>query len=425
MVYNLSTDVCFRAEIRMDDDRKDDDKKSNMVDLMAFVRNRDFSYRGGRGGGNGMSNLKYYLFIALIIWLASGIFLVDDKGGEEAVVLRFGKVVRLVGAGLNYRLPYPIETHIKEKVYKARTFSVGMSNAESLRLLQNKSMARFKLGPQKSPMVRLFKTGGFRATKKGSNGASENFKAQAFMLTNDFNVINCSMSVMWSIKNLNDYLFKVRDPGGTLKLLAEAVLRAVIAQSAMDIALTKGKESIQNEVKENLQKVVNEYNLGILIRRIELQNVEEPLPVRSAFRGVENARQDREKTINQANAIAIEKTTVAKGEAKKITIAAQGYKEKVVEETKGEFQRYKNMIKGLRLSPKLQRKRLWLEAIESIYAGSSDKTLLPNSISGKGGNGVLPLLHLDPALNKNSSKASKSGGNSALLGKTSLNSDVK
>ena len=407
----------------MDDDYKNDKKRSNRIDFMAFVGNKKFGYKGrGRGGINGSSYFKYYLVCALLLWLASGIFLVDDKGGEEAVVLRFGKVVRLVGSGLNYRFPYPIETHIKEKVHKARTFSVGMSNAESLRLLQNRSKINFNMRPQKSPMVKFFKSSRFKATKSSNSINSENFKAQAFMLTNDFNVINCSMSVMWSIKNLNDYLFKVRDPDGTLKLLAEAVLRAVIAQSAMDIALTKGKGSIQSEVKEHLQKVVNEYNLGILIRRIELQNVEEPLPVRSAFREVENARQDREKSINQANAIAIEKTTLAKGEAKKTVIAAQGYKEKVIEETKGEFQRYKNMINGLKLSTKLQRKRLWLETIEGIYGKSNDKTLLPYSKTANGSSSsILPLLHLDPAVNK--SKTADAPNKTKRLSKVMSSSD--
>ena len=371
-----------------------DPKDNNIIDVAAFLKKK----LGDNGGKMPpfweVFGLKKLLIMAVIGWLASGVFLVNDGKGEQAVILRFGKVVRLANAGLNYSLPYPFETYIKERVHKARTFSVGISNAESLRLLKSNG-SNFALKSSNGRKGTYF----LNTVRKSSVAVNSNSIDQAFMLTRDFNVLNCSMSVLWSINNLENYLFKVRDPEGTLQLLAEAVLRAVIAQNIMDIALTKGKVTIQYEVQERLQKIVDEYNLGILIRRVELQNVEEPLPVRSAFREVENARQDRQKIINLANAAAIKNITLAQGEAKKIVIAAQAYKQQVIEETTGEYQRYKSILQGLKLSPKINRKRLWLEMMEQVFASANNKVLLP----GKDIANILPLLPLNN-ITKNSSK---------------------
>ena len=334
-------------------------------------------FGNGNGGPNGQGNstlIKGLFLILLGMWLFTGVYRVDDQNGEQAVILRFGKFVRVESAGLRFHLPYPIESHMIKRVSKARTFNIGRSNTESIQRIQNSSK------------LKVFQV------KLGSGGRPVD-SDQTFMLSSDFNIVNVSASVLWSINNLRDYLFNAKNPDDTLELVAEAVLREVIAKNTMEKAFTKGKIAIQQEVMSSLQDIVDQYKLGIIIRRVELQEVAEPLPVRNAFLDVERARQDKAKKKNDAEAYHDSVLPVARGQSEQIINQAKAYRRETIERSMGRSKRFLQLLKEYKSAPlavqKITKNRLQMEAVEEILE-NAQKIVVDN----KSAHGVLPYLPL-------------------------------
>ena len=312
----------------------------------------------GRGAG-GSKPIFLGLIILVIIWIASGLYRVLPD--EQGVVLRFGKFVNTTQPGLNYHIPYPVERALTPKVTKVNRMDVG-----------------FRAGSDS----------GF------SSAGIADVPEESLMLTGDENIVNIDFSVFWVIKDAGKFLFKIQDPQGTVKAAAETAMREVIAKSKIQPILTEGRSQIEVETQEIIQDILDEYNSGIQITQVQTQKADPPDQVIDAFRDVQAARADMERSKNEAEAYANDVIPRARGEAAKILQAAEAYKKQVVARAEGEASRFISIYTEYALAKEVTQERMYLETMEKVLA-SIDKVIIEKNASS----GVIPYLPL-PELGK-------------------------
>ena len=292
-----------------------------------------------------------------IVVLVLGVFLLWSswftvQPEETGVVQRFGEVVRTEGPGLHFKIPYGVET---------------------VRLI---------------PTARVLKEEfGFRTEVPGrrTRFSARQFLNESLMLTGDLNVIDVDWIVQYRIADPVKFLFQVREPVDTIRDVSEAVMRQVVGNRLGSDVLTVGREAVQVEVKVEMQEILNTYETGVRITAVKLQDVTPPDPVKPAFNDVNEARQDRERTINQAQEQANREIPKARGEAARTIAESQGYALERVNRAKGEAQRFQAILAEYRKAPEVTRKRLYLEAMtkilpeaKSLYIVDADqKALIP------------------------------------------------
>ena len=240
------------------------------------------------------------------IWLASGLYRVLPD--EQGVVLRFGKFIKTTQPGLNYHIPFPVETVETPKVTKVNRMDIGF---------------------------RSERDSGF-----SQGGGVADVPQESLMLTGDENIVNIDFSVFWVIKDAGKFLFEIQDPEGTVKAAAETAMREVIAKSDIQPILTEGRAKIEVETQEIIQSILDEYNSGIQVTQVQTQKADPPDQVIDAFRDVQAARADMERSKNEAEAYANDVIPRARGEAQKILQAAEAYKKQVVAKAEGEASRF-------------------------------------------------------------------------------------
>ena len=312
----------------------------------------------GRGAG-GSKPIFLGLIILVIIWVASGLYRVLPD--EQGVVLRFGKFVNTTQPGLNYHIPYPVERALTPKVTKVNRMDVG-----------------FRAGSDS----------GF------SSAGIADVPEESLMLTGDENIVNIDFSVFWVIKDAGNFLFKIQDPQGTVKAAAETAMREVIARSDIQSILTEGRSRIEIETQEIIQDILDEYNSGIQITQVQTQKADPPDQVIDAFRDVQAARADMERSKNEAEAYANDVIPRARGEAARILQAAEAYKKQVVARAEGEASRFISIYTEYALAKEVTQERMYLETMEKVLA-SIDKVIIEKNASS----GVIPYLPL-PELGK-------------------------
>ena len=242
------------------------------------------------------------MLAAVAIWGVSGFFRVDPD--ELGVVLRFGKYVREVQPGLNYHLPYPIETVLTPKALRVNKIDIGMRIVEDLR----------------------------RGT------TIRDVPEESLMLTGDENIVDVDFSVLWKIKpnGVGDYLFNIQQPEGTVKAVAESAMREVVGRSNIQPILTGARQNIETGGPgSDADHVLDKYGAGIQITQVQLQKVDPPSQVIDAFRDVQAARADLERAQNEAQTYANKVVPEARGRAAQITQNAEAYREQTVAEAKG------------------------------------------------------------------------------------------
>jgi len=314
----------------------------------------------GRGAG-GNKPIFLGLIILVIIWFASGLYRVLPD--EQGVVLRFGKFVNTTQPGLNYHFPYPVETALTPKVTKVNRMDVG-----------------FRSGSDS----------GF------SSAGVADVPEESLMLTGDENIVNIDFSVFWVIKDAGYFLFKIQDPQGTVKAAAETAMREVIARSNIQPILTEGRSRIEIDTQEIIQNILDEYNSGIQITQVQTQKADPPDQVIDAFRDVQAARADMERSKNEAQAYANDVIPRARGEAAKILQAAEAYKKQVVARAEGEASRFLAIYTEYAKAKEVTQERMYLETMEKVLA-DIDKVIIDKNASS----GVVPYLPL-PELKKGS-----------------------
>ncbi|PLX70975.1 MAG: FtsH protease activity modulator HflK [Denitrovibrio sp.] len=289
--------------------------------------------------------------VVLVAWLASGFFIV--KPSEQAVVKRFGKVVKVVGAGPNYHLPFPIESVDKAEVTKVHRLEIG-----------------------------------FRSTGAGVKQRPQ----ESLMLTGDENIVSIELSVQFKIVELANYLYNVSDVEGTIKDVAESAIREVAGREKIDDILTIGKNRIQLETQKEIQNILNKYGAGVRITAVQLQDVEPPQEVVNAFKDVASAREDKNRFINEAEAYQNQVIPRARAEAETMLQQAEGYQQEKVARAQGEASRFSAVLKSYKAAPEITKKRLYLETMESILS-KGDKKIFDSNIKE-----ITPIMGLDKAM---------------------------
>ena len=293
--------------------------------------------------------------VLLLVLLWSTWFTVQPE--ETGVVQRFGAVDRTVGPGLHFMLPVGIESVRRVPTERVLKEEFGFA------------MAAAPVAGQQTQYV----------TDKKS------FKEVSLMLTGDLNVIDVQWIVQYRIEDPVRYLFQVLDSRQTIRDVAEAVMRRVVGNRLGSDVLTVGRVAVSTEAKVEMQKILSAYDTGVRLVTVELQDVTPPDTVKPAFNEVNEARQDRERTINQAQEQANREIPKARGEATRTVTEAEGYAVERVNRANGEATRFTAILAQYQRAPEVTRRRLYLESMadilpqaKALYIVDSDqKSLLP------------------------------------------------
>jgi membrane protease subunit HflK len=310
---------------------------------------------GGAMSGKGFALLA---LAVVALWGLSGFFRVEPD--ELGIVLRFGQEVREVQPGLNYHLPYPIETALTPKALRVNKIDIGMRVVDDVR--------------------------------RGGTTVRD-VPEESLMLTGDENIVDVDFAVLWKVKptEVGKFLFNIQNPEGTVKAVAESAMREVIGRSEIEPILTGARQTTENAVHDLLQRTLDHYGSGIMVQQIQLQKVDPPAQVIDAFRDVQAARADLERSVNEAQTYANTVVPEARGRVAQITQAAEAYRSQTVAEATGQTARFLKIYEQYKKAPDVTRERMYLETMERILAGS-DKVIIDQ---GAGGTGVVPYLPLN------------------------------
>ncbi|WP_182119750.1 FtsH protease activity modulator HflK [Acidovorax sp. FHTAMBA] len=295
---------------------------------------------GSPGGGfqpdmkNAGVGLGLIAGIAFVIWLGTGFFIVQE--GQQAVITQFGKYKSTVGAGFNWRLPYPIERHELVFVTQIRSADVGRDN--------------------------IIKSTGLR---------------ESAMLTEDENIVEIKFAVQYRLNDARAWLFESRNPSDAVVQAAETAVREVVGKMRMDSALAEERDQIAPRVRTLMQTILDRYKVGVEVVGINLQQggVRPPEQVQASFDDVLKAGQERERAKNEAQAYANDVIPRAVGSASRLNEEAAAYKARIVAQAQGDAQRFSSILAEYQRAPQVTRDRMYLEAMQQIY-GNVTKVLV-------------------------------------------------
>ena len=325
----------------------------NEPDLDEIMRKAQERLRGLVPGAGGGSGLVVIFAVIITIWALSGFYRVGAD--EQGVVLRFGKFQTQTSPGLNYHLPWPIETALTPRVTTENLVDIGMRASGDRR----------------------------------AAGITRDVPEESLMLTGDENIVDVDFSVFWVINDAPDFLFNIQNPTGTVKAVAESTMREIIGQNDIQPILTEQRQKNEEQVKALMQQTLDSYQAGITITRVKMQKVDPPAAVIDAFRDVQAARADQERARNEANKYANRVVPEAQGEAVRIRREAEAYRAQTVAEADGEATRFAAIYDEYRTARGVTRQRIFLETLEKVL-GRTNKVIIEQD-----GQGVVPYLPLD------------------------------
>ena len=321
--------------------------------------------KGGRGSGasgdGGMGRNGFALIFLFLagLWAFASFYTVKPE--EQSVELFLGEFNQIGTNGLNFA-PWPLVTYEKFNVTTNRTESLGINGSRDSGL--------------------------------------------GLMLTTDENIVDIDFQVVWNIKNARDFLFSLKEPELSVRAISEAAMREVIAQSELAPILNRDRAAIEANVRQLIQKTLDQRETGISVLRVNFNKVDPPsrqvivtsvdgtqarVSVIDAFRDVQAAEQERDQRERQADAYANQRGAEARGASAEIKEAAEGYRAKVVNAALGEASRFTAVLKEYKAAPEVTRRRLYIETLEKVL-GNVDKIIMDN---GDGGSGVVPYLPLN------------------------------
>lgn len=316
-------------------------------------------------GGLG-SPMVILLILAILIgiWMLSGLYRVQEN--ERGVELLFGEWSgNVTDPGLHWWPPAPIGEVMTPAVTQINRLNVGFRDA----------------------------------TDSAGRGGTQvrDILNESLMLTSDQNIADVDFTVQWRISNAGEFLFNIRDPEETVRAGAESAMREVVGQTALDDLLTTAREGVQAKTQELLQGILDDYQAGIAIERVQLQKTEAPAPVIDAFNDVQRARQDKERLQNEAESYRNRIVPTARGEAAGVIQEATAYRDRVIKEGQGEASRFDQIYETFKAAPEVTRRRLYIETLRDVLE-KADKIIIDSD--SQGGQGVVPYLPLNE-LNRN------------------------
>ncbi|MCL1961748.1 MAG: FtsH protease activity modulator HflK [Desulfovibrionaceae bacterium] len=292
--------------------------------------------RNGRGGyqppdmKNAGLGLGMIAGLAVLIWLGTGLFIVQE--GYQAVITQFGKYHSTVGAGFNWRLPYPIQRHETVRTTQIRSVDVGGDS--------------------------IIRATGLR---------------ESAMLTQDENIVEIKFAVQYRLNDARAYLFESAKPDDAVKQAAESAVREVVGKMTMDNAMAEERDQIAPRVRDLMQSILDRYKVGVEVVAVNMQQsgVRPPEQVQAAFDDVLKAGQERERIKNEAQAYANQVVPLAAGTAARLKQEADGYKARIVAQAQGDAQRFASVLGEYQKAPQVTRQRMYLDAMQAIYGGVS------------------------------------------------------
>jgi membrane protease subunit HflK len=284
--------------------------------------------------------------VILLVWLASGLYVVDSA--ERGVVLQFGKYSDTTLPGPHWHLPYPIQTVEKVNVDKSRTAEIG-----------------------------------FRTTA----GRNSTVASEALMLTQDENIIEMKVEIQYKVDNAAAFLFNVENPTATLEKMTESAVREVVGQTSMDEVIKLGRADMAVKAEKLLQTLLRDYGTGLLVTSFNIPDIQPPAQVQAAFADVINASADKVRMKNEAQAYANDVVPKARGAAFRLVQEAEAYKSQIIAKAQGETSRFLQVMNEYEKAPAITKERLYLDTMESVYS-RSQKVLVDVS---KDSNNVLYL----------------------------------
>jgi len=352
------------------------DGPPDLDELWNRLRQRISGVFGGRGGlrdgggaGGGFAGGAWVIAaLVLIVWLASGLYIVDAS--QRGVVLRFGKPERNAAGtvvttmpGPRWHLPWPIESVEIVNVSEVRTIEIGYRTNVKMKVLK-----------------------------------------ESLMLTQDENIIDLQFAVQYMRKDPGDYLFNNRSPDEAVMQAAESAMREVVGKSTMEEVLYKGREDVRAAAQTRMQKILDEYQTGISVSQLTLQQAQPPEQVQAAFDDAVKANQDRERQINEGEAYRNDVVPKASGTASRLVQEAEGYRQRVVANAEGEAARFKSILAEYSRAPAVTRERLYLEAMQQVYS-STTKVMVDQKAGGS-----LLLMPLEKILQMSATGAGSTEG---------------
>jgi len=331
-----------------------------------FKNKFNSTFGGGSSGKSGASkaakgSFKYILILAVLVWLLSGIYIVDPA--ERGVVLRFGAFQTSTTQGPHWHIPYPIESVYKVNVEQVRATEIGFRN---------------------SP-----------------NSYSGGVSSESLMLTKDENMVDVNLAVQYKIVDAKAYLFNVYQPELTLSHVVQSVIRQVVGDNTMDHVLTTGRDQVAQEVKTASQALLNDYGVGLMITAVTMQDAQPPIQVKASFDDVVKAREDEQRYINEARAYANDIVPKARGASQRIMAEAEAYKSQVVSKSEGEAYRFTQILTEYLKAPEVTKERLYRETLEDVLS-STNKVIVDSSSNS------LMYLPIDQLINSNRTSKSSS-----------------
>ncbi|MDR7092449.1 membrane protease subunit HflK [Hydrogenophaga laconesensis] len=341
-------------------------------------KGRGGGHGGGNGSGGGSSGFNpnpkatgigagLIAGVAVLIWMGTGFFIVQE--GQQAVITQFGKYHSSVGAGFNWRLPYPIQRHETVFVTQIRSVDVGRDN--------------------------VVPATGLR---------------ESAMLTEDENIVEIKFAVQYRLNDARAFLFESRDPDAAVVKVAETAVREVVGKMKMDAALAEERDQIAPRVRALMQNILDRYKVGIEVVGINLQQggVRPPEQVQAAFDDVLKAGQERERAKNEAQAYANDVVPRARGAASRLTEEAEGYRSRIVAQAEGDSQRFRSVLTEYQKAPQVTRERMYTDAMQEIYSNVT-KVL----VDSKSGSNLL-YLPLDKIMQMTGQTTSSTTNSSSL-----------
>jgi membrane protease subunit HflK len=268
------------------------------------------------------------IVIALLLWAASGIYIVDAS--ERGVVFQFGRYLETTQPGPHWHIPWPVGSKEIVNVSEVRTIEVGYRN---------------------------------NARNKVPN--------EALMLTDDENIVDLQFAVQYVRTNPEDYLFYNRDPDQAVKQMAESAIREIVGKSKMDFVLQEGREELAVNARDLMQAVLDRYQTGITVSQVTMQNAQPPDQVQAAFDDAVKAKQDQERQKNEGQAYYNDVVPKAQGAAARLSQEAEAYRGRVIAAAEGEASRFESVLNEYSKAPKVTRERMYLDTMQSIFTNAT------------------------------------------------------
>jgi membrane protease subunit HflK len=290
---------------------------------------------GGGGGGNFQPDMKsagigltLIAGIALLVWLGSGVFIVQE--GQQAVVTTFGRYANTREAGIQFRLPYPFQAHETVSVTQLQSVEVGRNSVQQATGLRDSSM-----------------------------------------LTQDENIIDIRFTVQYRRANARAYLFENFRPDDAVRQAAETGVREVVGRSNVDAVLYEQRAALSTDLVKSIQEQLDRVNAGILVDNVNVQNVQVPEQVQASFNDAFKAGADRDRFKNEGQAYAADVIPKAQGTASRLRQEAEGHRATVVSQAEGDGQRFRSVLAEYQKAPAVTRDRLYLETMQQVYSNVS------------------------------------------------------